>query len=203
MDDRPRVPMPRVVVAARKRLRSFAMTCLPEELVRTDGEKQVQGVRPVHPVGPACSPRAVPARSGSRCRAAPVSVVVGCKRRWASAVSGSARRGVRGSRTGYTHLRAKPVSTATLTRTPHTTAVRSRRASKIGYESGGTDGFAVADDLHIGDDELPHLNTFSVAAELSSFTKAAKALGLTQAAVSQRIQTLEQSLDTSLFDRRG
>ncbi|HJZ58435.1 MAG TPA: selenium metabolism-associated LysR family transcriptional regulator [Gemmataceae bacterium] len=61
----------------------------------------------------------------------------------------------------------------------------------------------MADDLHIGDDELPHLNTFSVAAELSSFTKAAKALGLTQAAVSQRIQTLEQSLDTSLFDRRG
>jgi DNA-binding transcriptional LysR family regulator len=61
----------------------------------------------------------------------------------------------------------------------------------------------VADDLHIGGDELPHLTTFSVAAELSSFTKAAKALGLTQAAVSQRIQSLERSLDTSLFDRRG
>jgi DNA-binding transcriptional LysR family regulator len=61
----------------------------------------------------------------------------------------------------------------------------------------------VIDDPHTGGDELPHLHTFSVAAELSSFTKAAKALGLTQAAVSQRIQTLEQSLDTSLFDRRG
>jgi DNA-binding transcriptional LysR family regulator len=32
---------------------------------------------------------------------------------------------------------------------------------------------------------------------------AAKALGLTQAAVSQRIQALEKSLDKSLFDRRG
>lgn len=61
----------------------------------------------------------------------------------------------------------------------------------------------MTDDPHTGGDELPHLYTFSVAAELSSFTKAAKALGLTQAAVSQRIQSLEQSLDASLFDRRG
>lgn len=51
--------------------------------------------------------------------------------------------------------------------------------------------------------QLPHLETFSKAAELSSFTGAAKALGLTQAAVSQRIQTLEKSLGKSLFDRRG
>ena len=53
------------------------------------------------------------------------------------------------------------------------------------------------------DVQLPYLQTFSKAAELTSFTGAAKVLGLTQAAVSQRIQSLEQSLDTSLFDRRG
>ena len=53
------------------------------------------------------------------------------------------------------------------------------------------------------DVQLPHLETFSKAAELSSFTGAAKALGLTQAAVSQRIQALETSLDKSLFERRG
>ncbi len=51
--------------------------------------------------------------------------------------------------------------------------------------------------------QLPHLETFTKAAELSSFTGAAKALGLTQAAVSQRIQSLERTLDKSLFDRRG
>jgi DNA-binding transcriptional LysR family regulator len=53
------------------------------------------------------------------------------------------------------------------------------------------------------DIQLPHLETFSKAAELSSFTGAAKALGLTQAAVSQRIQALEQTLGKSLFQRRG
>src|SRR5260370_12955880 len=53
-------------------------------------------------------------------------------------------------------------------------------------------------DLH-----LPHLETFSKAAELSSFTGAAKALHLTQASVSQRIQALEKTLGTSLFQRRG
>ncbi|WP_439627686.1 selenium metabolism-associated LysR family transcriptional regulator [Gemmata sp.] len=57
--------------------------------------------------------------------------------------------------------------------------------------------------MDLPDEQLPHLGTFSKAAELSGFTAAAKALGLTQAAVSQRIQTLEKSLDTSLFDRRG
>ena len=51
--------------------------------------------------------------------------------------------------------------------------------------------------------QLPHLETFSKAAELSSFTATAKALGLTQAAVSQRIQTLEKAVGQSLFDRRG
>jgi DNA-binding transcriptional LysR family regulator len=52
-------------------------------------------------------------------------------------------------------------------------------------------------------EQLPHLETFSKAAESSSFTAAAKALGLTQAAVSQRIRTLEKALDRSLFDRKG
>jgi DNA-binding transcriptional LysR family regulator len=47
------------------------------------------------------------------------------------------------------------------------------------------------------------LETFSKAAELSSFTGAAKALRLTQAAISQHVQTLEKSLGKSLFQRRG
>jgi DNA-binding transcriptional LysR family regulator len=51
--------------------------------------------------------------------------------------------------------------------------------------------------------QLPYLETFATAAELNSFTGAAKVLGLTQAAVSQRIGALEQLLDVSLFDRRG
>jgi DNA-binding transcriptional LysR family regulator len=51
--------------------------------------------------------------------------------------------------------------------------------------------------------QLPHLDTFSMAAELSSFTGAARALRLTQAAVSQRMQVLEKTLDTPLFKRQG
>lgn len=51
--------------------------------------------------------------------------------------------------------------------------------------------------------QLPHLETFSKAAELSSFTGAAKALGLTQAAVSQRMRALERKLNVSLFTRQG
>jgi DNA-binding transcriptional LysR family regulator len=50
---------------------------------------------------------------------------------------------------------------------------------------------------------LPHLETFAQAAELSSFTAAARTLGITQAAVSQRIQQLEAVLGTPLFRRRG
>jgi DNA-binding transcriptional LysR family regulator len=50
---------------------------------------------------------------------------------------------------------------------------------------------------------LPHLETFCKAAELSSFTGAAKALRLTQASVSQRVQALEKTLDTPLFKRQG
>jgi DNA-binding transcriptional LysR family regulator len=51
--------------------------------------------------------------------------------------------------------------------------------------------------------QLPHLDTFSKAAELSSFTAAAKVLGLTQAAVSQRVQALENALNTPLFKRQS
>jgi DNA-binding transcriptional LysR family regulator len=51
--------------------------------------------------------------------------------------------------------------------------------------------------------QLPHLATFSKAAELSSFTGAAKALRLTQASVSQRVQALEKILGTPLFKRQG
>jgi DNA-binding transcriptional LysR family regulator len=50
---------------------------------------------------------------------------------------------------------------------------------------------------------LPHLETFAKAAELSSFTAAARALDRTQALVSQRIHTLEADLDVPLFHRRG
>jgi DNA-binding transcriptional LysR family regulator len=51
--------------------------------------------------------------------------------------------------------------------------------------------------------ELPHLETFAEAAERSSFTAAARALGLTQAAVSQRVQALERELGVPLFRRVG
>ncbi|MFT3879683.1 MAG: selenium metabolism-associated LysR family transcriptional regulator [Gemmatales bacterium] len=50
---------------------------------------------------------------------------------------------------------------------------------------------------------LPHLATFSKAAELSSFTGAAKALRISQASVSQRVQSLEKLLGKPLFKRQG
>ena len=53
------------------------------------------------------------------------------------------------------------------------------------------------------DVQLPYLETFAKAAELSSFTGAAKALRLTQASVSQRVQALEKTLGTPLFKRQG
>src|SRR5262245_61786431 len=53
------------------------------------------------------------------------------------------------------------------------------------------------------DEQLPHLLTFVRAAELQSFTAAARALGITQAAVSQRIHQLEVAVGTGLFHRRG
>ena len=49
---------------------------------------------------------------------------------------------------------------------------------------------------------LPHL-AFAAAAERSSFTAAAKAVGVSQAAVSQRIHRLEILLRTPLFRREG
>jgi len=51
--------------------------------------------------------------------------------------------------------------------------------------------------------ELPHLATFAAVAERSGFTAAAAELGITQAAVSQRIAALENELRVSLFDRRA
>lgn len=48
---------------------------------------------------------------------------------------------------------------------------------------------------------LPHLETFALAAELGGFTAAARALGLSQAAVSQRVQQLEAALAAPLFRR--
>lgn len=55
----------------------------------------------------------------------------------------------------------------------------------------------------LNDPLLPHLATFTKAAELSSFTGAAKALHLSQASVSQRVQSLEKVLGKPLFKRQG
>ena len=51
--------------------------------------------------------------------------------------------------------------------------------------------------------QLPHLETFAEAAERGSFTAAARHLGLTQAAVSQRIHQLEAEVRTALFRRHA
>jgi len=53
------------------------------------------------------------------------------------------------------------------------------------------------------EESLPYLATFVQVAELASFTAAAKELGVTQAAVSQRIHALERILAASVFDRHG
>jgi LysR family transcriptional regulator, low CO2-responsive transcriptional regulator len=50
---------------------------------------------------------------------------------------------------------------------------------------------------------LPNLETFLEAAERDTFTAAARDLGLTQAAVSQRIQQLEVALGAPLLRREG
>jgi LysR family transcriptional regulator, low CO2-responsive transcriptional regulator len=63
--------------------------------------------------------------------------------------------------------------------------------------------FSILGEFAMNAVQLPHLDTFARAAELSSFTAAARALGLTQAAVSQRIQALEQVLKGPLFQRQG
>lgn len=49
--------------------------------------------------------------------------------------------------------------------------------------------------------EMRHLQTFVIAAESQSFTRAADVLGLTQAAVSQHVAALEKELRTALFER--
>lgn len=50
---------------------------------------------------------------------------------------------------------------------------------------------------------LSALPAFEAAARLGSFTKAAKELGLTQSALSRRVQSLEDGLGVALFSRRG
>ena len=47
------------------------------------------------------------------------------------------------------------------------------------------------------------LRTFETAARHLNFTRAAEELSLTQATVSQQVKSLEVSLDTALFIRRG
>lgn len=51
--------------------------------------------------------------------------------------------------------------------------------------------------------ELPHLSTFLIVTEVGSFTKAARRLGISQPAVSQRIAALEKELGTFLFHRHA
>ncbi len=63
--------------------------------------------------------------------------------------------------------------------------------------------FSSAETRAMPSDPLPHLETFARAAELNGFTAAARELGLTQAAVSQRIQSLEQELGRPLFRRHA
>ena len=51
--------------------------------------------------------------------------------------------------------------------------------------------------------ELRHLHTILAIRDRKSFTAAAKSLGITQAAVSQHVASMEESLDVKLFDQRG
>ncbi|HEY9857282.1 MAG TPA: LysR family transcriptional regulator, partial [Stenomitos sp.] len=50
---------------------------------------------------------------------------------------------------------------------------------------------------------LDYLRTFVAAAEVSSFTQAARRVHLTQSAVSQQMRELENRLGVALFERRG
>jgi DNA-binding transcriptional LysR family regulator len=59
------------------------------------------------------------------------------------------------------------------------------------------------DPLISDNEQMPYLDTFSKAAELGSFTSAARALRLSQSAVSLRIQALEKRLGKPLFQRKG
>ncbi len=51
--------------------------------------------------------------------------------------------------------------------------------------------------------EMRHLITFARAAEMQNFSRAARALGVTQAAISQHVAALEKELAVSLFQRTG
>ena len=51
--------------------------------------------------------------------------------------------------------------------------------------------------------DIQSIQAFLKVSELGSFSRAAEALFITQPAVSKRIQVLENSLDTTLFDRIG
>src|SRR5262249_4470191 len=79
-------------------------------------------------------------------------------------------------------------------------AGRRRRAVDVRARSARRNGTPKG---NMNPEQLPHLETFAQAAELSSFTAAAQTLGLSQAAVSQRVQALEQVLGVPLFRRQG
>ena len=51
--------------------------------------------------------------------------------------------------------------------------------------------------------DIQNIRAFLAVSETESFSRAAEALHLTQPAISKRIQTMEQHLDISLFDRIG
>ena len=61
----------------------------------------------------------------------------------------------------------------------------------------------IEDPPAFGRTELPHLATFAKVAERGGFTAAGADLGITHAAVSQRIAVLEKELCVLLFDRRA
>ena len=87
---------------------------------------------------------------------------------------------------------------------PSTTRGRSGPHHLVGRTVGRSSYDATEHDIDERPDaQLPHLESFWKAAELGSFTGAAKVLGLNRVAVSQRIQALEQALGVPLFHRRG
>jgi len=51
--------------------------------------------------------------------------------------------------------------------------------------------------------ELRQLETLAAVADRGSFSAAAEALGISQPAVSQQIQTLERDIGSPLIDRSG
>jgi DNA-binding transcriptional LysR family regulator len=66
---------------------------------------------------------------------------------------------------------------------------------------GGGVGRSRQEPVAMSTEPLPHLETFAEAAERGSFTAAARHLGITQAAISQRVHALEAALRTTLFRR--